>query len=349
MIITPGLWSPPSSPLDLHETSQDQGEKPAARKPRRSPHEAELHRRAVELDAAATPATAIETAFRHRGWAEDRKRVKAALIRAGVSPQRLERFVQCGGRCRVQYSAAANRHRLVGQYCRDRFCIPCCNARSVRVQAWMLRVIRDDRLRFITLTLRASDDTLRAVHDRLIVCFRALREESCWKNAIKGGAAVVEITRGKYGTHWHVHLHVLVVGGFLDKRELKDAWLRTTGDSFIVDIRSVGNANDAVRYVAKYATKGWAASVLRDPDATVECIESLRGRRLLITFGTWYRFDDPGEDEAVDDWHEVGRLGEVFFAALDRQQWAMGVFRGLGVVIGGTVARPWFVELADDS
>ncbi len=289
------------------------------------------------------PADDVETSFRHGRWSEGREKVIDALTAANVPASRLERFKCCGGGCVVEFSPSLGKHRVRANYCGDRFCEPCVKARSLKVRKSLLEWTKGQRVRFLTLTLLASDQPLQAVLSRLLSCFVKLREWKFWKTGVKAGAAVVEVTRGEKGDHWHVHLHALLIGSFLDQRQLSDAWFKVTGDSKIVHIFSEQDHERGVSYVAKYATKGWTREVLEKPEWLLECIIALRGRRLFLTFGEWYGRQQILCQAGPADWKVVGRIGVIFAAAVAGEEWARAVFRSLGFAPGVAAGRPIFV------
>jgi hypothetical protein len=86
---------------------------------------------------------------------------------------------------------------------------------------------------------------------------------------------------------WHPHLHILSDGRYIAKEALRKAWLKATGDSFIVDVRKVTSAERAAHYVTKYASKPHDASIWREPRRLDEAILAMKGRRLCLTYGTW--------------------------------------------------------------
>lgn len=114
---------------------------------------------------------------------------------------------------------------------------------------------------FITLTLRLGEgETLkdaafvqqawRALLKRLSYRHPQLFQTMAWLK-------VTELTK-----KGQPHLH-LIVGGFgreTDKKELtecfRDAWLRVTGDSYIVWVVKVTGEKGAAYYLCKYLTKG---------------------------------------------------------------------------------------------
>lgn len=307
-----------------------------------------LSRRERDLASQTQPAQDAETSFRHRSWLPDRRRVIEGLARSGISLAGLERFLHCGAAASVEVNEAGTRHRLRANYCGHRFCKPCAAARARVVQDNLLKWVSAASVVFITLTLKASDDSLADVLDRLYSSFTKLRAQKDWKKRVSAGASFTEITRGASGKHWHVHLHVLAVCDWYDQKMLAEQWFKATGDSFIVDVRRVRDPVRQVRYVASYATKGFSRDVLLDQDALIECIVSLRGRRLLATFGRWGRL---GMEDAANDagsWRRVGSLVAIVAAAGRREQWAAGVLASLGVLAVFDAGKVTFIPARAD-
>lgn len=226
--------------------------------------------------------------------------------------------------------------------CRDRLCPLCSSARGREVRGRVLAYTHSwTSCRFVTLTLALDGATLSERLTRLYECFRKLRSSPVWKSRIRGGVAVPEVTIGSQ-RQWHVHLHVLVTGDYIPQPQLKAAWLKVTGDSYIVDVRAVHDRGHAAKYIADYVAK--------PPDfityTTAEIVEfaaALHGRRMLSTFGCAHASlkDDDTEDDvpgttehvcnlvaltrAMDTTNEplrhaceiLGRLGGLFPLLLD--------------------------------
>jgi hypothetical protein len=283
--------------------------------------------------------TPLETDFRHAGWRVDRERVRAALVAANVPEGRQERFCACGSDCMIEFSPTAKRHRVRSFHCGDRFCQPCARARSWKVQANLLRWTEGERVRLVTLTMRANGQPLSKSIDRLIRSFASLRRNVVWKAAVDAGAYVIEVKQGRGGHGWHVHVHALVIGRYLDQRALSRAWLTCTGDSPIVDVRDASNAPGVIGYVCKYLTKSFDRTVAQTPDLLAECVLALRGRRMLGTFGDWRSRRVEGEIEDRGEWVAVGRLDSVWGAAVRGESWALGVFHSLGISAGAGPRR----------
>ena len=334
-----------SSPLVLQETKVDLPKLEKLRPGPLSAADKDFERRAAATAYRVQPADEVETAYRHGRWWNDRERVRQALIAGNVPVARVERFMACGSNCIIEYSPSLQKHRVRASYCKDRFCVPCSRARSKKISEQLIKRCEGSTVRFMTLTLRASSKPLNFVLSRLLSSFRKLRQQKLWRKCVAGGAAVVEITRGKNGSHWHVHLHALTVGTWINDDLLASGWKKATGDSSIIDVRLVRDPAKAVGYLAGYATKGWTQQVLSNPDWLLECILSLRGRRLLIPFGSWFGVDEVLRQVECDDWKRVGRLSVVFADAVAGQPYAVAVFRSLFTAAGVVSGRPVFTGI----
>ena len=295
----------------------------------------------VSLAEASQTTQDVGCLFRHSGWRADRSRVEQALSELGsltpepgapaVGSRRLLAFQQCGADAYVEqctYAASTPNprieYRLRTACCKDRFCVPCSNARASRIRSSLLEHMHGkEKLSLITLTLKADGQSLITILDRAYAHFRSLRSLDLWRRAVHGGAAIIEAKVGKDGKRWNVHWHIVAEAGYLDKTDLSRAWLTITGDSFIVDIRRVGSLGGAVSYVTKYVTKAADSQVVRSPRHLREAILGFIGRRLVTTFGTWrglqllkdYDHDHPHQAPETA-WQHVARLQDLVHASL---------------------------------
>lgn len=260
--------------------------------------------------------------FRHRSWHNRRVRVATALATADVHRHRYQSFIACGCQAWVLRSASNPiDFKVVPDFCHDRWCVPCSNGRATRITANLLERLQDRQTRFITLTLTADNRPLQDRVDRLLVAFGKLRRRNFWKDRVVGGAAFLEITRGERHTHWHPHLHMVVEGSYIAKETLALAWLQITGDSYIVKIKLVRDQRIVGRYVTKYASKPLDAKIHREPDALVEAIKALRGRKLLYAFGTWSRWQLL-KLPTNDAWTLFGHINELLYREMNGDELA---------------------------
>ena len=110
------------------------------------------------------------------------------------------------------------------------------------------------------------------------------------------------------GNGWHPHIHMIaLLDDYIDQGKLSREWEAITKDSKIVDIRKItsktgGNLDisDALLEVFKYAVKFHDL----DLELTWEAYRTLKGKRLLGSFGTLYGSTSEPEsllDDLLDD------------------------------------------------
>lgn len=209
----------------------------------------------------------------------------------------------------------------------------------------LIGLMHGQRCSFTTTTLRDDGKSLIERERRLSESFSKLMRQKFFKDNATGGACCLQITRGRHKDHWHIHLHILHVGKPFKTAELSSAWKAITGDSYIVHSRWVADATEDASYVARYATKGCEHDVLEDFEALLEAVVSLRGKRMLRTFGEWWGrgLDDECDDQT--EWRRVGRLDHIASRARAGEAWAIGVFTSLGVKVSTSGTQLLFEDL----
>ena len=276
--------------------------------------------------------TPDEERFRHSTWAKKRRAVLAAMAQNGVCQSRLERFQCCGSGLTIEYNKAEDRCRVLGCFCHDRHCEPCMRSKAMIIAKNLRAKIEKDtgrEYRFITLTLKHTEQPLKDQITRLYAAFRRLRNSSCWKETQYGGSVHLEVKWKEDARRWHPHLHIICAGRFLDKAELSAAWHHATGDSFVTDIRKLRDAKEAAYYVSKYASKGVNAEVWSDPVASAEWLAAIKGVRTCGTFGAWrgYKLTEHKIDSA--GWKYIATYAEVLAAAKLAKTWAVNIMMAI--------------------
>jgi len=270
----------PSYRLDALETTQQESQRPSLLGQNGAP----------DPVTEPTPECELEVGiiFRHSGWQSRRNCVDDAIGGLDESQKRLDRFRSCGRNCWVlRCVGEPGLYRVSCDKCKDRFCDPCARERANHVASCVGEFAEGKELRLITLTLRKSDRTLSEDVDFLYRSFTRLRRRKLWSRGQRGGVYFIEIKRRRGDDGWHVHLHVLAEGTFINKQSLSKTWHEITGDSFIVDVKFCESGVDAARYVAKYASKGVHGSCYHDADVLRTALRALKGRRLVGKFGNW--------------------------------------------------------------
>jgi len=224
---------------------------------------------------------------RHVKWEKRRKRVYEGMLLANVSFSRREAFRTCGAGFWVMQSRADPKaYRACPDFCHDRFCEPCQNLRSKCIREGLKEQLTADCYRFLTLTIRHTDDPLSDQLTHLYRSFRRLRGTRLWKSVVAGGIAFLELTYNVHSGQWHPHLHCILSGKWIPAAELREKWKKATGDSHVIDVRLVRDKMQVATYVSKYATKAYTHRDNYPQDCLVEAIHSLRGRRTILSFGT---------------------------------------------------------------
>lgn len=269
--------------------------------------------------------------FRHSGWAHRRRQVRTALAACDVSDKRLERFDSCGwGGWVWQAKDDPGKFKLTGNYCHDRWCLPCGAARGRTIARNLVDIIGDSTVRFVTLTLRHNDQPLSETITRLLKSFARLRRFVFWKQCVLAGASFLEIKRSEDGRHWHPHLHIVAEGNYIPHAQLKAAWYRITGDSYIVDVRPCDSRDHLVWYVTKYVSKPLDNTVFSDPATTEQAIRAMHGRRTCTTFGDWRGRDLTIQSDETE-WVSIGPLSELLRDASHGDEGAHFVLSQLSV------------------
>jgi hypothetical protein len=125
------------------------------------------------------------------------------------------------------------------------------------------------------------------------------------------------------GRGWHPHSHAVWLCEEAPSQVLlSEEWHDITGDSFIVDVRPiVGDLVFGLLETFKYSVKAHSLTV----DRTLEAAVTLRGKRLVSSFGLLYDVEVPDDltDELLDDLPFVELLYR-FFPGIGYQFQGMG-------------------------
>lgn len=311
----------------------------------------------------------------HSSWEDARRRTYRSLVRTSQSASRRRAFAGCG-QCAWVYGDGPTdddlqHFRVAAERCHDRLCTPCAIARAWDIRTGLVEELAGREVKFITLTLRTMpDEALSQCIDRLYLAFRAMRRTPLWISSVRGGAAFLEITRGSAtkslgraapgcgaaavaqpdsaSGHWHTHLHVICDAKYIPVSELGLAWSVASRGSYIVNIQRAAGGG-AANYVTKYVTKALSGPVSRDEMILDEFVVALRGRRLCLTFGSWYGKSKLAsieqEPEAMPqakpvNWRSVGAYSLVYAAALRGESIALRAITYLRIALRPAATGP---------
>ena len=214
-------------------------------------------------------------------------------------------------------SSVTNKLRVMSSRCKLRWC-PICRDVSrmivtTAVEKWLAV---QDYPKMITLTLKHNDDELSSQIKRLYESFQKLRRRAYFQRLITGGVWFFQLKFNQQTEQWHPHIHCLVAGKFLPHARLKSLWLKITGDSSVVDIRRVKDAQSCSNEVARYATSPADITAV-NLDRSLEIYYATKHRRICGTWGnarTLVLKPTPLED--TGEWTKVA---DFFFINVKRQ------------------------------
>lgn len=221
----------------------------------------------------------------------------------------------CGGFLLFHHYFTVDQVRLhAANFCRRHLLCPLCAIRrgakalGAYVPRYEAVIASEPLLRpfLVTLTVRDGED-LKERFDHLHSAQRALwmRKHRGRGSALDGVEAAVwsyEVKRGRGSGLWHPHLHMVALAQEApDQARLSHEWESITGDSFIVDVRPIDQADPVSGFleVFKYALKFSDM----EPSDTWSAFQVLSGRRLVGSAGAFRGIEVPEEltDEPLDD------------------------------------------------
>jgi hypothetical protein len=187
-------------------------------------------------------------------------------------------------------------------FCKKHLFCPLCAVRraSKTMQAYMpkYQLIMAEKPNLapymVTLTVKNGDDLLER-YNHLVKSLQKLtraRTRSLSGSRDKTQFSKIHAAVGSYeftnrGKGWHPHVHMVVLSETpIDQWLLSAEWKRATGDSFIVDVRPIGNADNPVKGFAevfKYALKFSDLT----PDQHVHAATVLNAKRMLFSLGAF--------------------------------------------------------------
>lgn len=205
--------------------------------------------------------------------------------------------------------------RVAANSCRLRWCPLCARARSNYIRHEVAEWFQSaDHPKFLTVTLKHSQDNLTLQINRIYDSFRKLRKIKFFRDSCTGGIWFFQICWNPDRNEWHPHIHAIVTGSYMPYRKLRSLWYFVTGDSEVLDIRVVRDAKKVGDYVARYAAR--PCQLANIPfEQGVEVMMSLASRRLAGSWGTAKgisfrpkKIPDPDNWEYLGGWSIINEL-----------------------------------------
>lgn len=283
----------------------------------------------AQLDTGKYPSTrfdelALEAEWRFRHCADLRRTLLSVAEWAGASEKAVARFRNCGSMAGVWKSESTGALKVLANHCRNRWCPRCrgyVQARTRRrIEKWLATADRS-KLKFVTLTLKASSRPLSGHLAHLLKSFRRLRSSLFWRALSVRGIGVAETTRGATGQNWHLHLHLIIEAPYVDARLLSAAWRTASNGSFIVNVKAVRKdqpQEKLVDYLAGYMAKEPPGVAATDAKLVAEWVTALTANHWVVAFGQQRTADrqvEPAEEKDPGPWTYVASLATLILAA----------------------------------
>jgi hypothetical protein len=179
--------------------------------------------------------------------------------------------------------------KVVANACHLRWCPICSEVKRMQIKSAVAKWVKTiKRPKFMTFTIKHSNESLPDQIKRLYKGYRLFRQHKLLRKKQRGGVWFFQIKRSKKSGEWHPHLHVIVDMDYINKVEIQDEWLLTTGDSYVVDIRAIKDPGKVVDYVSRYAAKPCNLADYAEDDVDT-IANSLNGKRLCGRFGSGHK------------------------------------------------------------
>lgn len=223
------------------------------------------------------------------GEGQFRSLVVTAMEFLNLPGKSVDRYADCCAHALVSRHKSTLKLRIQYETCGSRFCPNCAYRYRRDLSERIIKrigIVKPKVWRFLTLTIKSTDEPLANQLDNLRNSFRRLRQTVLWLSTQLLGYAVIEITFNNKTQRWHPHLHVLTRGIYINQKKLAAQWAASSRGSMIVDVRMIKNGRHAVHYICKYLGKAPDIATSQEPvERMIEYIDALRNRKMVIGYG----------------------------------------------------------------
>lgn len=256
------------------------------------------------------------------------------MVRIHAPEFRKMQFERCGSCCHIKRKVGGDDVRIFANYCHDRWCVPCQQARSRVLAATVLAAMNPDEAhRFVTVTAPHSDRPLKDQIRSMFDAFKRMADMPEWKRYTRGGVKFLEVKKGNDGL-WHPHLHLITCGSFMPGEALTRMWSTAYGQQcrthikFIEPMSTNPNARVAVaKYLTSYAVSAIDANVYQSEASLDEAMTALRGVRWCSTIGSWRGAKLIDKEPLEGEWESVCSIDQLMDAARQAKPWAIALLR----------------------
>ncbi len=159
--------------------------------------------------------------------------------------------------------------------CKIVVCPYCADVRSAAIAIAIFPwAIEQAYLKLVTWTLKHVDLPVLDIIRGLTRNFRKFRNHVWWKDRCTGCIWFMHFKLDYDTGEWHIHIHALVAGKFIELDELRSEWLRCTGDSFVTDVQPIYDLQSSIHDVARYAASATELN-RHDVDRGVELLDAM--------------------------------------------------------------------------
>jgi len=213
-----------------------------------------------------------------------------AFIKAGAIGKAI-RFLTCGTKIATMECEHCGYKHPISYNCKLRICPRCASVRAFElVEKYQpyLESLNPKRVRCITLTMK-NVAHLAEGKEKIRRCFIKLLHRKYYKELIDGSLYHIEVTLDEIG-FWHIHIHAIIVGGYIPQAKLSDDWQSITKDdenkegSPVVWIERK-DVKATLKYCMKHLLKKMKLNDNWTPDKLVEYEMALANARLVQPTG----------------------------------------------------------------
>lgn len=169
--------------------------------------------------------------------------------------------------------------------------------------------------KFLTITIKHTDQPLGEQLTSLYSNWQRLRQLKVITKKCRGGIWFFQLCFNPKHNEWHPHLHCIIDSDYISHNYLSRQWLRLTGDSKVLDIRTVRDPKDVAAYVARYAARPAQLENL-SAKRCIELVTSMHGKRMCGVWGSARGLSlRPHKLADADKWQRVGSYTTVLNTA----------------------------------
>lgn len=201
---------------------------------------------------------------------------------------------------------------VLSNHCGLRWCPLCANARAnyIRhsISEWLPNA---DYPKFLTLTIKHSNEPLGYQVAHLYGAFRRLRLRKSFNNLVTGGVWFFQICRNTQKGEWHPHIHCVITGKYIHFDVIKKLWKQITIDSDVINLKTITEPDRVANEVARYASRPAQLKSFGLKQG-IELYEAMHGKRLCGKWGLFTKVElSVKRNPDMGEWEKLGSWGII--------------------------------------